>query len=220
MGVGPAQAVPRPRGGGHPLPTLPHPALRGLARLRPLYATPPSSWRPCPCERCALPAGRHAVTHLDALRAGWRDAALSPDGGAAAIHPSGADPEDYEASGRRDAMDVLTVIGAEPDWRVMEFGCGNGRVTRPLAGAWETLFAVDAVPQMTAQVAALGLANVTPALWDGLTPWPDDLGGLDGVFSHATLIHNTVRDGQAILANLAAACRPGATLAVQVPVYE
>jgi SAM-dependent methyltransferase len=75
--------------------------------------------------------------------------------------------------------------------RVVEIGCGVGRLTRVLARGAEEVVALDVSGEMLARARELnpGLANVRWELGDGTTLAGVPDGWVDGVFSHVVFQH-------------------------------
>lgn len=81
------------------------------------------------------------------------------------------DPERFWEAGERDLDALLAAVGAEllPDERVVEVGCGVGRLTRSLARRVRSVIALDVSEAMLARAQAenAGLGNVEWVLGDG-----------------------------------------------------
>ena len=126
------------------------------------------------------------------------------------------DPTEYrrfEAERDQPFHDLLAMVELVPDGRVIDLGCGDGRLTtlahRSLGAA--TTVGIDSSAAM--------LADATPE--DGLSFELDDIGRwsapafYDVVLSNAAL--HWVPDHAAVLERWRAALRPNGQLAVQVP---
>lgn len=128
-------------------------------------------------------------------------------------------PESFAASGERDLEShVLDGLSVSSDWRVLEIGCGVGRLVKPLAGRVSRVVGVDLSEEMIrrAREYCAGLPNVELLRTDGrLDSLPD--ASFDFVFSHIVFQHLPrkayveayFRDAFRLLA-------PGGTFRVQV----
>lgn len=140
-------------------------------------------------------------------------------GASAAIHPAGAiSDEAYERSGFEAALQVMQIFPCKPygDYALLDYGCGNGRVARHLAGRYWSIWGYDTSLEMRRQFNGIihpksGRAADGPG--DGY--WP----GVFGVYSFAVWIHHTYADGARMLKELAAQVASGTKLALQIPLY-
>lgn len=97
----------------------------------------------------------------------------------------------FDASGRRDLEDhVLDGLDVSARWRVLEIGCGVGRLLRPLAGRVARVVGVDVSAEMLARARdhCEGLSNVELHRTDGGLDFLPDA-GFDFVFSHIVFQH-------------------------------
>ena len=130
--------------------------------------------------------------------------------------PDSWDPTQYrrfEAERDQPFHDLLTMVEIVPGGRVVDLGCGDGRLTalahRSLGA--ESTVGIDSSPAMLADAPG----------GDGLSFELDDIGlwsapaFYDVVLSNAAL--HWVPDHRAVLDRWRAALRPGGQLAVQVP---
>jgi len=103
------------------------------------------------------------------------------------------DEQAFWAGGETVLDAVLSAVGASlrPTDRVVEIGCGVGRLTRPMAARAASVTAVDVSEEMLAQARRLneGLPKVTWMLGDGvsLAGIPD--GTADACVSHVVFQH-------------------------------
>jgi len=142
----------------------------------------------------------------------FRTAALTPEA-----------REEFFASGRAHAQQVLDVCRQRIDpafspQRVLDFGCGVGRVLIPLAAGMAEAVGVDVSPSMLAEARrnceAQGVANVALLLSD------DDLSTLSGEFDlvHCCIVlqHIEVPRGRKLFQKLVERIRPGGIGALHV----
>lgn len=156
---------------------------------------------------------------LSVVIAAWDEVAHLKDA-QAAIHPLGADPDAYEASGIVTAEALLEAFGSLPGWPLIDFGAGDGRVAIPLAGMTQRpIVAVDSSPAMLARLAERKgeVPNLFPMLADGTWPLPIRAAG---IYAIAVLIHHKHCDGAQIILNLAASLIPGGRMILDLPLYD
>ena len=135
-----------------------------------------------------------------------------------AIAPSRHRPEGYEQSGRNHADKLIELVG-EHDWRVLDFGCGDGRVTCHLTDHFDEVWGADASIGMLDRLRT-NCPDVRPVLWDGVNSSDRPVGEFDLICSFLCFLHHTYEDGSAMLAGLARALKPGGLLAFQLPLYD
>jgi 2-polyprenyl-3-methyl-5-hydroxy-6-metoxy-1,4-benzoquinol methylase len=136
-----------------------------------------------------------------------------------AIHPTRGISEDaYQASGQAQAELLAADIPAGA--KVMDFGCGDGRVALPLKALGYDVTGVDASPRMLAALAEQD-PDLTTFESDG-----SDLGKylgrrkMDAVYCLAVLIHHDYETGEQLVTHLRAAVKKGGLLALDWPVSE
>jgi 2-polyprenyl-3-methyl-5-hydroxy-6-metoxy-1,4-benzoquinol methylase len=134
----------------------------------------------------------------------------------AAIHPTREHESEtaYWASGEAQAEQLAAVL--KPGSRVVDFGCGDGRVAIPLAARGYQVTGADSSAAMLAR-----LNKRAPELPTVQASGPDlhtVLGRkTDAVICLAVLIHHGYEDGLAIIRGLAAAARKGGLLVLDWP---
>lgn len=136
----------------------------------------------------------------------------------AAIHPTrGIDEDAYWNSGRNQAALLGTVL---PDGcKVVDFGCGDGRVAIPLRELGYDVTAVDASQNMLDR-----LHQHDPDMPSALSSGSGLYGQLgkkvDAVVALAVLIHHGYADCLDLLAELRQAVKLGGTLILDWPVSD
>lgn len=136
-----------------------------------------------------------------------------------AIHPLRRVSEDaYWESGKAQADMLATVI---PDGaKVMDFGCGDGRVAIPMGALGYEITAVDSSQKMLDRLAERAPALTTvQAAADGIA---GHLGRrrVDAVYCLAVLIHHGYADCLDIIGKLRAATKLGGILVLDWPVSD
>ncbi|MFD9069169.1 class I SAM-dependent methyltransferase [Streptomyces lasiicapitis] len=146
-------------------------------------------------------------------------AAWDQPGATASIHPTrGISEGAYWASGEAQAALLAQDIPAGS--RVMDFGCGDGRVAIPLRALGYDVTGVDASPNMLAALNrhAPDLATFRS---DG-SDFGKHLGRrkFDAVYCLAVLIHHSHETGQQLVERLRAVVRKGGILVLDWPVAD
>ncbi|MGW7617407.1 class I SAM-dependent methyltransferase [Streptomyces antimycoticus] len=135
-----------------------------------------------------------------------------------AIHPLRRVSEDaYWESGRAQADMLASVI---PDGaKVLDFGCGDGRVAIPMTGLGYDVTAVDASQRMLARLTGAADLTAVQAGADGIAA---HLGRrrMDAVYALAVLIHHSWDDCLHIIGRLRAATKLGGILVLDWPLSD
>lgn len=143
----------------------------------------------------------------------WEQAAATPQGARAAVDGS-ADEETLQTTGRWTAEQVAHALLLRKSDRVLELGCGVGRIGRelaPLCGQWSGVDISDNMLKV-ARNRTVHLSNVEFQLLSGasLSMFPDN--AFDKAYSVAVLIHLDKEDLFLYLRELARVLRPGGLL--------
>jgi 2-polyprenyl-3-methyl-5-hydroxy-6-metoxy-1,4-benzoquinol methylase len=151
------------------------------------------------------------VTAADIIEA-WDQADPS------AIHPTRAIDEDaYWDSGKNQAALLGTVLPG--GCKVVDFGCGDGRVAIPLRALGYDVTAVDASPTMLDR-----LHQHDPDMPTVVSDGTDLYGQLgkktDAVIALAVLIHHSYADCLTLLAGLREAVKLGGILILDWPISD
>ena len=135
--------------------------------------------------------------------------------------------ERFATSGEETAQSLVAQLPSHtrpdwPTWRVLEIGCGIGRVLRPLARRFGHVCGVDVSPQMIERSRAWlgGLPNVETRAGSGidLAGWPD--AHFDLVYSYVASQHMPRSVFASYLRESSRVLRPGACLLLQCCVGE
>lgn len=127
--------------------------------------------------------------------------------------PPGVDYDEYwERSGRETARLIIRVLGLDAASRVLDFGCGVGRVAKALiAGAGCTVAGVD----ISRSMRAFAEVYVASPLFSTLAAEDFRAGAATGFTAACcTLVLQHCQDPEAELRAIRAACVPGARLLV------
>ncbi|MFE9735464.1 class I SAM-dependent methyltransferase [Streptomyces sp. NPDC005863] len=145
--------------------------------------------------------------------------AWNQDGAAASIHPTrGISENAYWASGQAQAELLAQDIPAGA--KVMDFGCGDGRVAIPLRDLGYDVAGVDASPRMLAALAER--AASLPVFQSDGSDFGKHLGRrkFDAVYCLAVLIHHSYEAGEQLIARLRAVVRKGGLLILDWPTAD
>lgn len=126
----------------------------------------------------------------------------SPD----AIHPTANDPAALLASGKERVREISVSLSGQ---KVLDFGCGIGRVGIPLQDVAAHVTLYDPNPWFVARAVELGARHVTSTL-------PRET--FDVVFCDLLVMHHDWHAGQDMLATLCALT--DRHLVVHLPIYE
>lgn len=136
-----------------------------------------------------------------------------------AIHPTRGISEDaYWESGKAQAAMLAADIPAGA--KVMDFGCGDGRVAIPMRNLGYDVTGVDASANMLDALAAND-PELTSFQSDG-SDLRSHLGKrkMDAVYCLALLIHHDYSTGEELIANLRTVVKKGGLLILDWPVSE
>lgn len=146
-------------------------------------------------------------------------AAWNQPDAAGSIHPTRGISEDaYRASGQAQAELLARDVPAGA--KVMDFGCGDGRVAIPLSAMGYEVTGVDASPHMLAALTQRD-PDLTTFQSDG-SDFGKHLGRrkFDAVYCLAVLIHHSYETAQQLIGQLRAVVKKGGILALDWPVSD
>lgn len=158
-----------------------------------------------------------STSFQDVIDAWDRDGATGGD----SIHPLPVDSAEWWALGETQAAQVADY--AVPGDVVVDYGCGYGRLSIPLAHAGYDLFAVDASQAMLEGVHERASAFDTPS-FTAIRSDGTDLHeyfpnrNVDVVIARAVLIHHDYAGVEAIVGALAGILRRGGVLIADWPI--
>lgn len=134
------------------------------------------------------------------------------------IHPSrGVSEEAYWASGELTAQALAEAL--KPGSRVVDFGCGDGRVSIPLRGLGFDVTGADASPVMLAALAEND-PDLPQVLTDGSDLYAKVGHKVDAVVCLAVLIHHERASALTVLDGLCQAVRKGGLLILDWPTSD
>jgi trans-aconitate methyltransferase len=113
------------------------------------------------------------------------------------------------------AADLVDLLAPRVGERILDLGCGSGRLTQKIAAAGASVVGLDNAPAMLAQ-AGEQFPELTFVLADATRlefREPLREGSFDAVFSNAAL--HWIRPEQAVAANIAALLKPGGRLVAE-----
>jgi cyclopropane fatty-acyl-phospholipid synthase-like methyltransferase len=128
-------------------------------------------------------------------------------------------PEAWEESHQQQQLDRLFGdLELPAGARLLDFGCGVGRLIRPLARRGYRIVAVDVSPQMLSHCAAYcnGLDGIEYLLCDGCGVPDVPTASVDGAYSYYVFQHMpSVELARTVIADLHRVVRPGGWCRVQ-----
>lgn len=122
----------------------------------------------------------------------------------------------FQAEREKPFFDLVDMIEPRPGMRIVDLGCGTGRLTRALheRGAARETIGIDRSPKMLEQQGY----DLPPSLRfevGAIEDFPGTLGTFDLIFSNAAF--HWVADHRSLLDRLARALAPGGQIAFQLP---
>jgi len=108
------------------------------------------------------------------------------------------------------AEDLLELLAAQPEERILDIGCGTGHLTAKIATRGAEVMGIDRSPEMVRQ-AREAYPEIRFEVADA-TKIPLD-GGFDAVFSNATL--HWIKEPEQVAAEIARLLRPGGRLVAE-----
>jgi len=130
---------------------------------------------------------------------------------------SPAQYDKFQREREQPFADLLAMIQPATGMRIVDLGCGTGRLTRALherLHAWETI-GIDRSARMLDETRKQSLPHGLHFETGTIEEFPGARGDFDLIFSNAA--YHWVPDHDSLLARLTAALKPGGQLAFQVP---
>jgi ubiquinone/menaquinone biosynthesis C-methylase UbiE len=132
--------------------------------------------------------------------------------------------EDFLRTGQDQVTEVLSSVerlGGIARDRALDFGCGVGRCTLPLAAQFTEVIGIDISPSMIGQATELAtsrkVSNVTYQVSeDGRLPAVGS-GSIDLAYCNIVLQHMEPRQGKRVIGELARVLTPGGIVVLQFP---
>lgn len=144
----------------------------------------------------------------DQMRQDWDDRARK-DALYYIVTNAAESEEQFAASGEHSVRDILADVEhlLPAQATVLEIGCGVGRMLRPLASRFASVYGVDVSPEMVsrARTRLADLSNVTVWLTDGTTLRPVKSGTVDLAISYLVFQH--IPEASVVEANIREAFR-------------
>ncbi|MCW2682648.1 MAG: Methyltransferase type 11 [Blastococcus sp.] len=129
------------------------------------------------------------------------------------------DDESFFETGRREVAEVLELTDPSPDGRCLDFGCGVGRLTLPLAAHFREAVGVDIAPSMIEKANSYkgSAGNVSYVLnqREDLGQFPD--GSFDFINSSIVLQHMSPALALGYLREFSRLLAPGGQLTFTLP---
>lgn len=138
----------------------------------------------------------------------WNDAGKHPEA-SKFIHPSGVDEKEYNKTGK-EAADLVKSLLPKKSKKVLEYGCGNGRIMKHLK---KDVTGVDIVPEFVEAVKSLDMPAYLVNDYD-----PEE--EFDAVYSYTVFIHLDRVDSRLALEYIYKALKKGGTALLQIPIYD
>ncbi|MQA12333.1 MAG: methyltransferase domain-containing protein [Pseudonocardiaceae bacterium] len=171
------------------------------------------------------PGGRDTGVSVRRVRSTWEELGRSDPFWAVLTHPDRRggrwEHDEFFALGRQDVAEYIAMLAERELFlgdRVLDFGCGVGRLTNALAEHTREVIGVDIAGSMIEQATELNQhpERVTFMHYDGrVLPFPD--AGFDSAVSLLVLQHSTPETQLANLLELRRVVRPGGMIMVQIP---
>jgi len=128
------------------------------------------------------------------------------------IHPSGVDEQEYNQSGEASAKHILERCKFNKKHKVLEYGCGNGRILRHLQDY--NVYGCDLVDLFVKDGTQLGVKKLYKL---------DKLkrnNFFDIVFSYTVFIHLNDEDTEKALKYIYQKLKSGGLAYLQIPIYD
>jgi len=141
----------------------------------------------------------------------WKDYKINGRNFKDLIHPSGIDKDKYNQSGKRDAEIIKNACNFGGNKKILEYGCGNGRILKHLSNY--NIYGVDLVDDFLNDAKNNGIKN----LYNINDSFDEKF---DIIYSYTVFIHLSDNDTINALKYIYDKLKNNGKAYLQIPLYE